>query len=82
MICYYSILNDMSVVPQVDTNEEIYVASVVTNDNTRFEIGKQYHVCLLPSTMVTFVAHRYRFVIMLDLSPSITSVVCIHFFKC
>ncbi|XP_052774284.1 KICSTOR complex protein SZT2-like isoform X2 [Mya arenaria] len=58
----------------VENNYELYVASVVSDDGAQFLPGKQYEIGLLPSTMVTFVAHRYRFVIMLDLSPSVSSV--------
>ncbi|KAL4236752.1 KICSTOR complex protein szt2 [Mactra antiquata] len=57
-----------------DTNYELQVASVVGDDGTQCLPGNKYNVALLPSTMVTFVAHRYRFVIILDVSPSVSSV--------
>jgi hypothetical protein len=60
---------------QVDTSDELQVASVVSDDGTQCVLGQKYSVALLPSTMVTFIARRYRFVIILDVSPSVSSVV-------
>ncbi|XP_053393950.1 KICSTOR complex protein SZT2-like isoform X2 [Mercenaria mercenaria] len=58
----------------VDTTEELQVGSVVADDGTQCFPGQKYSVALLPSTMVTFMARRYRFVIILDVSPSVSSV--------
>jgi len=53
------------------------VLSVLPGDGSLCTSADQYNVMLLPSTMVTFVACRYRFVILLDLSPSVGTVVSI-----
>lgn len=62
---------------KVETDEELQVLSVLPSDGSQCEPGNQYNVMLLPITMVTFVACRYRFVIVLDLSPSVSTVVSI-----
>lgn len=42
-----------------------------------FKEGATYNILLSPDTTVIFLARRYRLVFVLDLSPSIASVVCI-----
>lgn len=60
---------------QVETDEELQVLSVLPSDGSQCCPGNQYSVMLLPSTMVTYIACRYRFVLVLDLSPSVSTVV-------
>ncbi|XP_060082039.1 KICSTOR complex protein SZT2-like [Ylistrum balloti] len=65
-----------------DTDEELKLVSVVpaTNEETGddqlplVQPGMPFMFQLLPSTVVTFLAKRYRLVFVLDLSPSAASV--------
>ncbi|XP_021342251.1 protein SZT2-like isoform X1 [Mizuhopecten yessoensis] len=65
-----------------DTDEELKLVSVVPAKDEEMgddqlplvQPGKPFMFQLLPSTVVTFLARRYRLVFVLDLSPSAASV--------
>lgn len=70
--------------PDVQQSEvpELNVISVIPKENSRYswspEISHLYFYKVTASTTVHFLAHKYRVVFSLDLSPSLATVVRIH----
>lgn len=56
--------------------DDFEIISVIpTDDLVSRERSTNCYFCLAPSTIITFLAHRYRFVFILDISPSLASLV-------
>ena len=65
--------------PEIDANEipELEVVSVIPKDSSSWTLETRYYFRykITPSTIVKFLAHKYKMVFSLDLSPSLASVV-------
>lgn len=70
-------LFDFFVLLKVKSDSELDILSILPNSWQPDEPLQIKPYLLVPSTHVTFLAHQYRFVIELDLSPSTGIVVSI-----
>ena len=62
------------VILQLSSNEELEVLSVLAKDSG-MATDPRVKYCLVPSTQITFIGWRYRYVFYLDVSPSLATVV-------
>jgi hypothetical protein len=63
---------------QLASNEELEILSVLSEDSHDASASRKVKTLrLVPSTHITFIGRRYRFVFCLDVSPSLATVVSI-----